>query len=443
MSLLNEIQSTLQKEGISSKEVNDSYDTGIDIFDWTNCQYDNIAKNYFRGITAGTLNTIIGPSSSGKTSFAIQISTHIVKNIDNASIIHFDFEHSTSRSRILGLTGWSEEEFKNKYLFLNSGITTESFYKTIKSIAKIKLDKKEELEYDTGFKDSDGNPVKELPPTIVILDSIASMFSDQNTDEEEMSGQMSTTAQAKLNNQTIKRLVGSSTLEDGNIIILAINHITKKIEINAFAKTSAEIQYLKQDEAMPGGTSFPYLSNLLVKITPKTKLDPDSKNNTNNRYNIKGFISQLEIIKSRTAPAGQVIQIVYDQMNGFLNSLTNFQELVDNGIITGRGSYTIPGYDKKVKIKEVNDLYNEDPEFRKIIDNLAEEFYKTRVGKPVRLNDEEDLINDENVNEILEVNGLKLKLYSDDDQGGIWVNSEEDNNKFYDNEGNEIEIEIE
>lgn len=252
MSLFEEIDGILEKEGISGKEFVDVYKTGINIFDWRNAQYDDTLQNYVNGISAGTLNSIIGKSGSAKTTFAIQSATHIADMFDNGNIIHFDFEQSSNVNRVMSLSGWDRDKFRKKYRFLNSGITVEGLYKVCKATSKIKQEKRKELEYDTGAVDKDGNPIMELPPTIVIIDSIATMYSDSNVEEEETSGQMSTTAQAKANNQMIKRLSGSSTLTDGNIIILAINHITTKIDINAFAKTPADINYLKQDEALVG-----------------------------------------------------------------------------------------------------------------------------------------------------------------------------------------------
>src|SRR5699024_7954381 len=177
--------------------------------------------------------------------------------------------------------------------------------------------------YDTGAKDDEGNPIVELVPTVIILDSVASMYSDQNSEEEEMSGQMSTTQQAKLNNQTNKRITGASVLSDANIIILAINHVTTKIDVNMFQKTLSDINYLASDESLPGGTSFTYLSNSILRLTGRQKLDPTAKSNTQSRFGIKGFVNEVEIIKSRTAPAGVKFEIVYDQVNGFLNSVTD------------------------------------------------------------------------------------------------------------------------
>ena len=135
---------------------------------------------------------------------------------------------------------------------LNSNNSAESLYKLAKAVAKKKIEKRKELEYDTGMVDFEGNAVFELPPTIILLDSIAAMQSDTNNEEDELGGQMSATAQARTNNTIIKRLIGSSTLEAGNIMIFAINHITTKIDINPMAKTAADLNFLKQNESRPG-----------------------------------------------------------------------------------------------------------------------------------------------------------------------------------------------
>lgn len=239
----------------------------------------------------------------------------------------------------------------------------------------------------------------------------------------------------------IKRLAGSSVLADANLIILAINHLTTKININPFQKTSSDINYLAQDESLPGGTSFVYLSNLLIRLTGRQKLDPESTSNAQNKYNVKGFLNELEIIKSRTAPAGVKFEVIYDQTDGFLNSLTDVQSLIDAGIITGRGSYQVEGYDKKFRLKEVKELYNNDKEFRDIIDKLANEYYQSLVTKSSNLETAEES-SEEEVTKELE-GGLILKRVAEDDEGGIWKELDGDDNVFFDSEGNEIEVDFE
>lgn len=60
---------------------------------------------------------------------------------------------------------------------------------------------------------------------------------------------MSASSIAKTNNAVIKRIPG--ILKKANITLIIINHITKKIEIG-FTKTQADVNYLKQDETIPG-----------------------------------------------------------------------------------------------------------------------------------------------------------------------------------------------
>jgi hypothetical protein len=127
---------------------------------------------------------------------------------------------------------------------LKSDIYAETFYKGIKSLSKLKIKNREKLELDTGKVDDEGQPITVLPPTVVILDSLAVMSPQNIEEEEELSGGMSASAVAKVNTSIFKRI--PSFLNDANIILLVVNHITKKIEIG-FNKTKAEINYLKQD----------------------------------------------------------------------------------------------------------------------------------------------------------------------------------------------------
>ena len=55
---------------------------------------------------------------------------------------------------------------------------------------------------------------------------------------------------AKLNTQIFKRL--AQPLKKANVTLLVINHINQSIDINPFAKKAAQINYLSQDESIPG-----------------------------------------------------------------------------------------------------------------------------------------------------------------------------------------------
>ena len=82
-------------------------------------------------------------------------------------------------------------------------------------------------------------------------------------------------------------------IKEFNITIISINHINQKLEMNAFAKTQAQVLYLKQDETLPGGNAPIYYANTLIKHvavgSSKTKMEEDGWT---------GFRINAEIIKS-------------------------------------------------------------------------------------------------------------------------------------------------
>ena len=61
---------------------------------------------------------------------------------------------------------------------------------------------------------------------------------------------MSQTAIAKAIGQLYKRI--RPLMRKANIILIAINHINQKVEINPMMHSKAIINYLKTDETCPG-----------------------------------------------------------------------------------------------------------------------------------------------------------------------------------------------
>jgi len=256
MSLMNKIKGIMEENKISADDTFLSYPTGISMFDYRVGFYEPLSKEINTGIEGGKLFTVIGRSGSGKTTFAIQTATNIVNKYENGMVMHLDFEDATNASRVMNLSGWDVDTYNQKYVLAKKGISSDSVYQLAKGIEKTKMDDYDNLKVDTGRKDHNGETIYELPPTVLIIDSVASMFSSNINEESEMGGQMDVTQQAKQNNQLIKRLSGSSALRNANIIIIAVNHITQKIDINPMMKTSAPINYLKQDESIPGKRAY-------------------------------------------------------------------------------------------------------------------------------------------------------------------------------------------
>jgi RecA/RadA recombinase len=321
-------------------------------------------KYYSLGITDGSLTTIIGRSGCGKTTWALQSAANIVRPFPNSYIIHEDIEGGIVESRKQQLTQFYGEDFKKKYIARNTGITNENFYQRIKMLYDLKMMNYKEYEYDTGLYDTTGNRIYKLQPTVVLLDSVAMLMPEKYTEEEEISGQMAATATAKANNALFKRII--PMLKSANIIFIAINHVRKKVELNPFSHTKAQVSYLKPDEYMPGGDMPGYLANVLLRFD-------DSKLNPDKTYGIDGSLVDIHLLKSRNAKAGQYCTMVFNQAEGFDNDLSTFVLLKDNDKIKGAGAYQyVEGHPEyKFTQKKFKTMLQENSEFRDIVSECA------------------------------------------------------------------------
>jgi len=413
--LMNLFAKAIEKDNLGKDvEFVPTYDTGLDLLNYRNGRIED--NKTLLGIDAGKIITIMGKPGTGKSTLAIQIAKNIVDQSDNenSGIIHFDFERATNKARLEVLTGWSKDKLKEKYKVLNDGISSESFYKTVKALAKIKTEHEDELAVDSGKIDSNGNPIMILPPTVVINDSWKTMQPQNMIDSKDVSGSMSGGAVAKLNNQIINILNG--ILFSANIILIIVNHITAKIEIGP-VHTKADLNYLKPNESFPGGTSAMFLSNVLIKLQASTNLEPDKD------LGIKGFISQAQLIKSRSNAAGYKFELVYDQEFGFDNILTNFWTLKKAGYLKGNGRayYFSANPDCKFTQKTFKERYLEDKKLQKATNDtlfpLLEDMLSNKNSEMNEVDEEDD--------------GAELELVKKI-KGDIWLAT--DNNKYHYNE---------
>jgi len=188
---------------------------------------------------------IIGKSGSGKTTLAVQMGMNIIRNYQNGLMYLFDFEQNNTKERIRSVSGVSEEYYNDHCTILREGITTESVLRTLSKIKEWKLANEKEIAVpnENGIVDpKTGKVINILPPTVVIVDSLAMMLPADNLAEEDIQGSMSATAIAKVNSQFFKKSV--QICNRANIILIFINHITQQISIGV-TPVAAQLNYLK------------------------------------------------------------------------------------------------------------------------------------------------------------------------------------------------------
>ena len=359
-----------------------AYATGFLAFDFLNGTVVHVKtpEKKFKynsiGIVDGSITMVIGRSGCGKTTWLVQTAGNIMRRFPKACTWHDDIEGGIVETRRERLTHLFGAELKDRYISRNSGVNTENIYERIKIIHDLKMENREEYEYDTGLYTSRGEKIYKLQPSIYILDSLAMLTPDKYTDEDELSGQMSTTAAAKANAQLFRRVV--PLLKSANIMLFVVNHITQNIDINPMAKKKAKLSYLKQDESLPGGNTPIYLSNLLIRFDDNTKLK-DTEG-----LGIAGNIVDLTLLKSRTSNVGKSVPLVFDHQRGFDPELSLLQLLKDMKMINGAGAYLYfkDRSDLKFSQKQFKDKLAENEEFRKVFMEASLEALEQLIYDP-------------------------------------------------------------
>ncbi len=310
------------------------FHTGFKLFDYMNGQavYNSKteSEDYLTGIDAGKSIMIVGPTGSGKTTLGLQLAASVMQKYDESTMFIFDFEQSHTKARIQAVTGMSDEYLDSHVEIKKVGIYTDTVLKLVNQIATFKKQHEKELltPNKEGVLDENGKPVKIIPPTFVFIDSIASMRPREANEGDELSSLTFGGRNAIANKDLFNRLL--QPCMEANIIVIAINHITQNMSM-AGTPPKASTRYLKQNEAVGGGSGIQYLCNLWLKVEPGTKLEEKDK------YGIKGFVGQITVVKSRNSEGGKSIDLVFNQREGFDEDLSEFEFLSANKAIKGAG----------------------------------------------------------------------------------------------------------
>lgn len=341
--------------------------TGFDILDIQNATLDLETNKIHAGLAYGRILSIIGRSSTGKSTLAIQMAINMTKGLENSQIYHLDIERATKPIRIKNISGLTDSQLfdDNYYNLIQRDLSTETVHNLISSLYEFKKANKKKLLMD--IVDSAGDVQKVLPPTVIILDSLALMTSKKNLDDDDIGGNMAGSQNANINNKLF--LQNHGKLEEANIHLFIINHITTKINIG-FLPVAADIAFLGQDEALKGGKSAVYLSDCMIKVTSGDKIGPGKKYDYGDTFT--GFLIKNKLIKSRNAASGMEQIMVYDQNRGVQNELSNLEAFISNNLLgTGKIGNAKSYYFKELENKTFTrktflDLLKKDQEFMEV-----------------------------------------------------------------------------
>jgi RecA/RadA recombinase len=355
------------KRGLFRKtQTSISYRTGFSTFDYRNGYMiqvkdnnDSLVEEYPSvGILGGSFVTIIGKPGTAKSTFAIQAAANIVRPFPNGFVQHYDLERATTYTRVRNVTGFSTVELEEKYVLKQEESYIEDILDAILAICKVKEEERENMMYDTKLKDEFGNPIMAFVPTVVIIDSIPVMASKEE-EMEGMAGMTYANRVARALSQFYNRLI--PVIKSYNIIVIAINHLKTKININPMQRTQPQLNYLGMDESIPGGFAPLYYANTLVKFTSKV-----GDKRTMDKDGFNGFDVRVDFLKSRTNMAGQYCDLVYNQMCGFDHIYSQYAFAQANELIGGKNpkKYVIGYEDIKFDDRKLRESFMADEKLR-------------------------------------------------------------------------------
>ena len=350
------------------------YKTGLDLLDYrlgyklvAKDMDENIIGNHDAiGVVGGSFITLIGKSGTAKTAMACKMAANIVTPYKNGLVIHFDLEGAMTLTRYRNLTNLTNKELSEHIILKSDRTYLENITDTIMAITQEKAKHKKDYTYTTEFKNEFGEKMDLYVPTVFVIDSIPQLSmkpeqkkvkakkgsgeEDYMIDNIELGKNTYAMRVARDLTQFFKQYL--SIIREYNITIISINHIHPKIQIdNPFAKSQAQVLYLKQDEQLPGGTATVYYANTIIKNvavgSSKANIEEDG---------YAGFTVKSEIIKSRTNISGVSVPLVYDQNRGFSNERSLLYYAKEElGILNGgRRNSRYIGDNKDVRFDELN-----------------------------------------------------------------------------------------
>ena len=354
------------------------------------------------GVLDGAGTMLIGRTGCGKSTLMLQMAANIIRPYKTSAIFYNDIEGGMADSSMETLCRMSSDELKGRLFYRNQDITIENVFKTVQWISDEKTNNRDVYEYDTGLYDQYGERIFKLEPTILCIDSWPVLMPESVVEEDEMSGQMTTTGAVKRAADLVKRIV--SVEKAANIIVFTINHIMDDVQIGVFKKKT-QTAYLKQGERLPGGKTALYLANNMFRLDDGTKLKETEG------LGVSGFIVDVSCVKSRTNKGGKSVPLVFTGAKGFDPDLSMYMYLKSEGYISGSGvSFTLEGYpDLKFSQKGFIDKLYSDVEFQRAFADVSFKALQSLLSQRTFKDEDVEKNNTFDINKIvLEMNNAAM-----------------------------------
>jgi len=303
------------------------------------------------GIPSGALTVVAGNPATFKSALAGQIIGNAQKVMKGKLFANYlDTESATTMQRLYSMG------VRYPPIRPIEDISVEKVFKTLQCIIAYK-----ELKNLVSV------------PSIVVWDSVANTSTEVEMKTPDLDINKVIGLRARILSFVLPRFV--SKMREYNISVIAINQLRDKIDMGQYS-SAPDLKWMG-DKSMPGGNALKFNAFLLMMLKNGGDLDPT-------KYGFTGVKVVLKCIKNKLFAPNIPITLIVNFNTGISNFWSNHEFLVDNKIIKAASWYTLPGYDKKYRVREAEELYMTDSTFKELFDELVQTGLKSILLDPNR-----------------------------------------------------------
>ena len=294
--------------------------------------------------------TEIGLSAVGKTTLWVQVLAACVDNWYKyfgpvSDLFFYNVEGHTSANRVRRVTKWNEQQMAERLHMVNEPWSIIEIYNDIAKFARYKLEHKKEIEVNTGTQNILGLPIKTLPTTYVLIDSIAAVRKKTDLEFDKNGEVKSTDSVAGTSNMDAMGIANDNTkfinevkklCSDAKICVVMINHLVEVPVLDRYNPPKPQLPGMKFNQKVKGGSELLYQSFCVGQLSIRERMFKDK----DKVYGpmIHGLINFMEWIKNKNGPEGVKYPMVFSSDDGYMPELTDFELLYSEGGYGIKGS---------------------------------------------------------------------------------------------------------
>ena len=278
-------------------------------------------------------------------------------------LLHYvDTEKTMSADYIKKMSGYRNRELK-AILELSLASTDKDLQQALKWHCKYKEDNMPKIKM--AQCDLYGKPIVNYPPTVMIIDSMTqvnSEDSDEATDEAYAHATQLTAGarRAQMIGKMNTMLV--NVAKKYNIIIFEISHINVAPQMS-IVPVAKQFRALKPGETIAGGEKQLYLATSILRLDFLKNVGTEKASMKNLGEGVTGFITEARFIKTKSNSRGFSANLVYTNEKSYDPLISTMYQAMEVGDVTKVGNnYVLDDYpDIKFNIKNFLDVFAENP----------------------------------------------------------------------------------